>query len=179
MHIKPVCSVRDNQHRKMFPDKDTDRQYIQKSLGMSRSLFSNLCRDAVVLYFLSDSLQDIWAHPRSARMGEMRRHMRLPAWGSRRRTCVKTFDFPPQYVVWTRHHRGWTRRGFNQGPFHSLGKSGKRRWKRRRGEEEKRRGSGKWMCQRLTTVSPGCHGTEGNLWLVLEMDSEFGFQATD
>ena len=123
----------------MFPDKDTDRQYIQKSLGMSRSLFSNLCRDAVVLYFLSDSLQDMWAHPRSPRMGEMRRHMRLPAWGSRRRTCVKTFDFSPQYVVWTRHHRGWTRRGFNQGPFHSSEKSGKRRWKRRRGEEEKRR----------------------------------------
>lgn len=28
-------------------------------------------------------------------MGEVGQHVRLPAWGSRRRTCVKSFDFPP------------------------------------------------------------------------------------
>ena len=125
----------------MFPDKDTDRQYIQKSLGMSRSLFSNLCRDAVVLYFLSDSLQDMWAHPRSPRMGEMRRHMRLPAWGSRRRTCVKTFDFSPNMSFELVTTGGGQGEVLIRGPFTALRKVARgdgrgEEEKRRRGEEE-------------------------------------------
>lgn len=173
MCIKAVCSVRTNQAPKMFPDKNMDRQHIQKKPWNVEETFSNLCRDAVLLYFLLKCLQGMWALPRSARMGEMGQHVRLPAWDGRHRTCVL---ISPQYAALTHHCRGWTRRSFNQGSFVSPKKRG-RVWEEM--EEETRRGLGKWMCQRPMLVSQGCHGAECDLWLVLEMDLEFSFQAAN
>lgn len=77
----------------MFPHKNTDRR--EKPWNVEET-FSNLCKDAVLLDFLSKSPQGVWASPpRSARAGEVGQHVRSPAWGGRHRTCVKPFDFPP------------------------------------------------------------------------------------
>lgn len=127
------CSVRSNQQHQMFPDKNTDRQPIQKSLREEET-FSNLCRDAVSLYFPSKRLQGVWALPRSARMGDMGRRVRLPAWDGRHRTFEAIWFSPnmsPELIT-TGGGQGAV---LIRGPLSARRKEAEceRRWKSRRG----------------------------------------------
>lgn len=138
MNIKSVCLARYNQphtHNFLAPNVSWQkhRQTVQteKPWNVEETL-SNLCRDAVWLYFLSESPQGVWA---PAKTSEWLKRDRMQ--GCQHEAAgielVWIHLIFPQYVARTPHYRGWTRRGFNQGPFVSTWKASERRWKRRWG----------------------------------------------
>lgn len=142
-----------------------------------KDTFPNLWRYAVELYFSKKkSPQGMQAHPRSARMGEMGQHARMPAWDGGRGTCVKPFDCLPNMTPRLNATGGGQGTVLIRAPLSAQRKElePKRRW---RGGEE--RVWGKWRVKRPARVSRGCHSTESDLWLVLTTDLEFGFQAAN
>lgn len=74
--------------------KNPDREYIQKNLEMYRRL-SLIFAETQSCYISSqEAYKACKPTPENARMVELGQHVRLPAWGSWHRTCVRPCDFP-------------------------------------------------------------------------------------
>lgn len=100
-----------------------------KSLWILRETFPNLYWDAVLLHFLPESLKACEpSTPRSARMAEVRRHARAASMRQKAHGIAWSHLIPPPIChLNSSLQGGWTRLGFNQGPFVCLEKRGSRR----------------------------------------------------